>query len=200
MSGPSAVHLTRAFADDAGVSVVHDGEGRWPFETDRRFDLIVAISVLHHIPDYEAAVRQYVELTRPGGAFVSWQDPMWYPRVGRAERWLGRASYLIWRLGQGHYLQGLATRARRLRGILDEHQVSDMSEYHVVRQGVDELALQAVLERSFDDVRVVRYWSTQAGPLHRLGAALGLGGTFALIARDRLPRGGRAAKPLLPGN
>jgi hypothetical protein len=61
-----------------------------------------------------------------------------------------------------------------------------MSEYHVVRQGVDEEALKTLLRQRYAETTMMEYWSTQAGPLQRLGQRLGLHGTFSLVARDRL--------------
>ena len=187
MSGPSARYLQRTFADDPDVRVVFDANGLWVFDTDDRFDLVVAISVLHHIPDYLAAVARYADVTEAGGSFISWQDPSWYPRQSRRTLLASRAAYLAWRLGQGNLSRGLSTRIRRLRGILDEMQVSDMSEYHVVRRGVDEDALASLLRQRYAETITTTYWSTQAGPLQTIGRHLRLGGTFALLARDRLP-------------
>ena len=185
MSEPSAAYLRRSFFEDRGVSVVSDPDGRWVFDTGDRFDLVVAISVLHHIPDYLSAVARYVDVTEPGGTFMSWQDPAWYPRLSRRTLLASRSAYLAWRLGQGNFSRGFATRIRRLRGVLDETQVSDMSEYHVVRKGVDEKALESLLRGRYAETIITSYWSTQAGPLQRIGDRLGLGGTFSVVARGR---------------
>jgi SAM-dependent methyltransferase len=189
MSPPSAAHLRLRFAGDPHVRVVDDVDGSWVSETVDRFDLIVAISVLHHIPDYLAAVSRYSDITEPGGDFVSWQDPLWYARVPRQTLVASRAAYLAWRLGQGNLSRGLATQLRRLRGILDEDEVSDMSEYHVVRDGVDEEALASLVRSTFSETRIMRYWSTQGGLLQRAGDRLRLKSTFALVARGRLRAG-----------
>jgi hypothetical protein len=188
MSGGSAAHLSRLFAADAEVQVIHDATGDWSMDQPERFDLIVAISVLHHIPDYLEAVARWSVLTNRGGTFLSWQDPLWYGRVPRWTRWADRGAYLGWRLGQGDVRHGVGARLRRLRGVYDESQVSDMAEYHVVRQGVDEVALEELLRAGYAECRVERYWSTQAAPLQRLGERLGLGNTFSIQARDRRPR------------
>lgn len=186
MSSPSARHLEQTFRDQPAIRVVHDPDGSWAFHTADRFDLVVAISVLHHIPDYLAAVARYVERTEPGGTFVSWQDPMWYARQGGLTLFAARASYLVWRLGQGNWSRGLATVSRRIRGGLDESSPPDMTEYHVVREGVDEQALESLLLEHFATVQLTSYWSTQAGVLQRFGDRLHLSGTFSLVAHDRM--------------
>jgi len=183
MSGPSATSLEARFRDDSWVEVVRDPDGTWAYRTDRRYDLVAAISVLHHIPDYVQTVNRYVEMIEPGGTFLSWQDPMWYPSLDRASRVASRLSYYAWRLGQGDWMRGFATLRRRVRGILDETCPYDMAEYHVVRNGVGERQLESLLREEFAEVRLITYWSTQAATLQRVGDALGLKGTFALVAR-----------------
>jgi SAM-dependent methyltransferase len=187
MSAPSAGHVAELFSGDPAVRVLHDPEAAWVDTTDDRFDLVVAISVLHHIPDYLGAVSRYVDVTEPGGTFVSWQDPMWYARVPRRSLLSAQAAYLAWRLGQGNLARGLRTRLRRIRGVWDETEVSDMSEYHVVRQGVDELALMSLLRARYAEVQLTTYWSTQAASLQRAGERLGMTGTFSTVARGRVP-------------
>ena len=186
MSGASAARLERVFSGDTDVRVVHDPDATWVDGTTDRFDLVVAISVLHHIPDYLSAVSRYADITEPGGAFISWQDPMWYPRLSKGSLLAARASYFAWRFGQGNFKRGFGTRVRRIRGVLDEAEVSDMSEYHVVRNGVDEQALQSLLRARYAETELRRYWSTQADILQRAGERLGINCTFSLSARGRL--------------
>lgn len=188
MSRPSADYLRRAFAADPGVTVVLDAEGDWVFGSTSRFDLVVAISVLHHIPDYLTAVARYAEITDAGGSFLSWQDPLWYPRLSRWTLAVSRLAYYFWRLGQGNLARGTATRIRRARGVLDETKAADMTEYHVVRRGVDEEAIVSLLRSRYSEASVTRYWSTQSALLQRLGDRLGLVATFSLLARGRLPQ------------
>ena len=59
-----------------------------------------------------------------------------------------------------------------------------------MREGVDELAIARLLEESFAEVEVVRYWSSQGPPQQRIGEMLGIHNTFAVAARDL-----RAAEP-----
>ena len=183
MSAPSARVLENRFRNNDRVHVIlEDGDscgGAGPV------DVVVCVSVLHHIPDYLSAVRSYVERITGGGAFVSFQDPLWYARQSRLCRLADRGAYLMWRLTQGEFRRGAATVIRRLRGKLDEAQMSDMVEYHVVRAGVDEVALQELLLQHFETVRVVTYWSTQASWAQALGSCFGPHTTFGLIARNR---------------
>ncbi|MDD9370565.1 MAG: class I SAM-dependent methyltransferase [Acidimicrobiales bacterium] len=178
--------LRSHFRDRPDVRVEYDDDGDWIFRTDERFDLVVCISVLHHIPDYMRAVRRLAELTRPGGAFVCWQDPTWYPSMPTSVRAMSTGSYFVWRIGRGNLRRGLATRLRRGRGVLDENRAEDSAEYHVVRQGVDQDALVRLLAARYASVDLQSYWSTQWGPLHRVGQRMGLGNTFAIEATGRI--------------
>ena len=60
-----------------------------------------------------------------------------------------------------------------------------MVEYHVVRNGVDEQALRGLLEGSFEDLRLVPYWSNQSRLAFRLGRRLRFANQFALVAENR---------------
>ena len=124
-----------------------------------------------------------------GGAFATFQDPLWYPRRSKGSMALDRAAYFAWRLGQPSLWQGVQTRLRRARGELDESNRADMVEYHVVRQGVDEERLRDVLAARFTTVDLWTYWSTQAGLLQRGGTRLGSPNTFGLVARSARPLG-----------
>jgi SAM-dependent methyltransferase len=118
MSKPSADYLQQRYAGDPGVEVVYDPDGRWIFETDRTFDAVVCISVLHHIPDYLAAIQRYTELTRPGGTFISWEDPIWYARLPPRQRRAAQAAYYSWRVVRTPWRQGAGTLLRRVRGFV----------------------------------------------------------------------------------
>ncbi|MGH3751839.1 MAG: methyltransferase domain-containing protein [Pseudonocardiaceae bacterium] len=184
MSAPSARVLTHRFRHNDRVQVVLDTDGA-AAGRGGPVDVVVCLSVLHHIPDYLSAVRSYTDRIAPGGAFVSFQDPLWYARRSRLSRLVERAGYLMWRLPQGEFRRGLASVGRRLRGELDETKVSDMAEYHVVRAGVDEVALQELLRPHFAAVRMVHYWSAQVGWIQAVGSRVGPPTTFGLIARHR---------------
>jgi SAM-dependent methyltransferase len=185
MSLASVEYLSQRYSDDPNVEVVHDQDGSCKQFAGRSFDAVVCVSVLHHIPDYLAAVRNYVEMIRPGGSFVSWQDPILYARVPPAQLRAAKASYYLWRATTGEWSQGLKTASRRIRGVLDEANTADMVEYHVIRDGVDERALQEYLASCFDDVNVETYWSTQALLLQSWGDRRGYKSTFGVVAQGR---------------
>lgn len=184
MSVHSAEALRERFVGVDAVSVVHDPDGELAGAGD--VDAVVYLSVLHHIPDYLDAVSKAADLVRAGGALVSFQDPLWYPRQRRTSLIAAKVVYLAWRLAQGELVRGAATTVRRLRGVYDESSPSDMVEYHVVRQGVDDEALERLLGERFADVRVHPYWSTQSSWGQRLGRRLIAPNTFGLVATGRV--------------
>jgi hypothetical protein len=95
------------------------------------------VSVLHHIPDYMSFLKKASQRITTGGALLTLQDPAWYSRH-RVAHHPEQAAYFGWRLTQGNYISGLRTRLRRMRGLIDEKNPSDMVEYHVIRNGMDD--------------------------------------------------------------
>lgn len=186
MSKPSADSLKERFAGDQRVKIVYDPDAVWASETAERFDMVACLSVLHHIPDYIAFFESAAELTRDGGCFVSWQDPTWYKRRSAMTHRSEKAFYYLWRIGQGDLRRGLSTRIRRIRGIYDESNAADMSEYHVVRDGVDELLLEKHAKPLYEHVEIIRYWSTQSNLGQRVMSRRNLPTNFALVARGRV--------------
>ncbi len=184
-SQASAAHLSRTYAGREDVEVYHDATGEGIFSREQRVDAVVCAALLHHIPDYTTFVHRLAGLIDAGGWFYSTADPTYYPRRGRLTNIADRGTFFAWRLAQGNYRRGLATRLRRLRGEWSETEPSDLVEYHVVRDGVDELALESELQRWFGDVEVLPYWSTQSPFFQKLLSRAGIGSDFCLIARSR---------------
>lgn len=153
--------------------------------TDRRFDIVTHVSMLHHVPDYLGLLKRSAGVVRAGGCLITFQDPLLYARQPRYHRVLDRASYFIWRAGQGNVRRGLKTRWRRLRGVYSPSEVVDFEDYHVVRAGVDSEAIMALLNTSFERVKIVPYWSTYAAPLQRLGERMRLTSSFGILASGR---------------
>jgi SAM-dependent methyltransferase len=177
--------LRGAFGGNPRFTAFHDEAEDASGVEGGQFAVVLCASVLHHVPDYlwlaEKLIDQHLS---PGGAFVSVQDPLRYDTMSPIAHRFDRAAYLVWRLGRGNRVSGLVSLKNRLTGRLDPSRPGDMVEYHVVRNGVDERALQALLEPSFEELRVLPYWSNQARLAQRLGTRLGLANQFALVAED----------------
>lgn len=185
MSRPSLDVLRDQYGMNELFSPLLDEDGMFTNIGDKTFSLVLFASVLHHIPSYEAALGAAAARVVPGGALLTFQDPLWYPTLRKADRLLSRFAYLWWRLRQGNYVRGLKTRWRRVRGLYDEQNPSDTVEYHVVRQGVNQDDVQRTLSLLFRNVRLVRYWSTQSPFWQRAGERLRLENTFGVVATDR---------------
>jgi SAM-dependent methyltransferase len=192
MSRPALAQLDRRFGTNSDFSSVFDPDGSLS-EVGGGFSLVLCVSVLHHMPDYLTFLDCVTDKLRPGGSLLALQDPLWYPRAGRGVRVADRVAFYAWRLGQGDLREGFGTLGRRLRGGYDETNPSDMVEYHVVRQGVDERAVAGLLAGRFGSIEVLPYWSNQWGVAQRLGERLGLHNTFGVLARARAD----SARPLL---
>src|SRR5712692_784647 len=106
-----------------------------------RFDIIVANSFLHHVPDYIGMIRAAVELLAPHGQFFSFQDPLRYDSAGKFTMLFSNVAYFSWRVFKGDVLGGARRRLRRARGIYLADSVHDNAEYHVTRNGVDQGAI-----------------------------------------------------------
>jgi hypothetical protein len=183
MSAASVGSMQARFRRNDRFRAVLDPDGSLGVLGEERFGCVLFASVLHHIPDYETAIAGAIDAhLLPGGSLVSIQDPLWYPRMNAAVRHASSAAYLSWRIFQGDFARGLRTRLRRATSGLSEEAPGDAIEYHVVRDGVDEDSIAALLRPSFDRVEVHRYWSTQGAPQQRLGETAGVVNTFALRA------------------
>ena len=186
MSRPSLGRLDERYRTNPRLRTAFDSDGSLDVLEDKRFSLVVCSSVLHHIPDYLSFLAgPMLHHLAPGGTFLSFQDPLWYPSVGQITRRLDRWAFLAWRVGQGNLRQGMATFIRRQRGVYDEDRPNDMVEYHVLRQGCDHEAIRRLLEPSFQDVSVEVYWSTASPLLQRIGDRMSRPNTFLVQARGR---------------
>jgi SAM-dependent methyltransferase len=181
MSRPSLARLGEKFGANANFRGIFDPDGTLS-EAGSGFSLILFVAVLHHIPDYLAALTRASSRLVPGGALLSLQDPIWYPRQSKVSRGLYRVGYYVWRLPRGNWKRGVGSVVRRTRGTLDEDNPSDMVEYHVVRNGVDESAIRDLLLKTFGDVQVLPYWSNQSAAVQWIGTRLRLRNTFSILA------------------
>jgi SAM-dependent methyltransferase len=182
MSRPSLARLAEYFGTNSNFKGVFDPDGTLS-EVGSDFSLILYVSVLHHIPDYLEALTEASSRLVPGGALLSLQDPIWYPRQSKVSRGINWAGYYAWRLPRGNWKRGVSAVVRRTRGTLAENNPSDMVEYHALRNGVDESAIRDLLLKAFGDVQVIPYWSHQSAAVQWVGTRLGLRNTFGILAR-----------------
>jgi SAM-dependent methyltransferase len=154
-------------------------------ERDERYDVIVANSFMHHIPDYLGMIDEAIGLLSPAGQFFSFQDPMRYDSFGRFSTAFINIAYFSWRIFKGDLLGGIQRRLRRRRGEYLEDAVEDQTEYHALRGGLDHDAIGRLFaERGFG-CELITYFSTQSGLFQPIGAALGIKNTFSIIAGRR---------------
>jgi SAM-dependent methyltransferase len=181
MSRPSLLELTARFGTNPRFTPVFDVDGSLA-GTAERYSLILCVSVLHHIPDYLGFLARAVDKLAPGGSLLTLQDPIWYARAGRRSRLLDRAGFYSWRVLQGDLARGAATTGRRLRGVYDEANPSDMVEYHAIREGVDEQAVLELIRPRFAEVALLPYWSNQSALAQRVRDRLKIRNTFGINA------------------
>jgi SAM-dependent methyltransferase len=153
----------------------------------RRFDVVVAVSFLHHVPDYLSILGGAIEVVERHGQVFVFQDPMWASSMTHRDRLLSRIAYGAWRLRQPDALGGLARHVRRRRGVWLDDCAADNVEFHELRAGVDQESVRALLEAHGFEVRLVRYFSTQSLLWQRIGDRLRACNKFAIIAARNPP-------------
>ena len=158
--------------EDVGVVL---GEGL-------RYDVVVANSFLHHVPDYLSLIRRAADCLAEGGVLLTFQDPVWKPAMSRRDAIISALAYDLWRLTRPDVLGGIWRRLRRLAGFYSEHSVHDMTEFHAIREGVDQAAIRNLLEQQGFTCEVIEYCSCHGSAFQRLGDRLGVRNTFALLA------------------
>lgn len=148
-----------------------------------QYDVIVANSFLHHVPDYIGLISRGVAVLSGNGQFFSFQDPLRYNSIGRSTSVFSTLAYLSWRIFKGDMIGGLKRRIRRSRGKYLDQSLEDSFEYHVIRGGVDQDAIQELFNQLGFECEVVRYFSTQSRIWQPVGTTLRMKNTFAVIAR-----------------
>ncbi|HZW23952.1 MAG TPA: class I SAM-dependent methyltransferase [Gallionella sp.] len=154
-------------------------------DKSRTFDIVVANSFLHHVPDYLGMIRAASTLLKPGGQFFSFQEPLRYDSVGKLDRAFSSLAYFSWRIFRADAIGGMQRRMRRARGIYLEDSEADNAEYHITRNGVDQEAIRALFDEMGGQCDIVPYFSTQSSLFQPVGSMLGVKNTFAVIARKQ---------------
>lgn len=155
-------------------------------EEGQRFDIVVMNSVLHHIPDYMAIIERAAQALTADGVFLSFQDPMLRASISTKDGFLSSVAYLCWRVTRGDVIGGAWRHFRRRLGFFSEESPYDNAEYHAVRDGVDQSAIDALFRRAGLDCQVIEYCSFHSGLLQPFGEKLGVRNTFAIVAGRKL--------------
>ncbi len=151
-------------------------------QRSRKYDLIAVTAFLHHVPDYLKLLRQTLTLLAEHGQVLTFEDPIRYDSMRWPARLLGGVAYFSWRLLQGDVVGGTRRYLRRRfsnQTITEE----DDTEYHVVRNGVDQEAVASLLREMGMQSKTLRYFSTQGAMWQAAGRRLGLANSFAIVAR-----------------
>jgi ubiquinone/menaquinone biosynthesis C-methylase UbiE len=148
----------------------------------RKFDIIVANSFLHHIPDYMHLLRMMASAITERGIIMTFQDPMLYKSCSLRDFLFTNASYFFWRIRQKEVLSGLIRKFRRNLGIYNEDSIYDNTEYHVVRNGVNQLAIQNFLSEEGLECFTFEYGSFMSDYWQKIGDKINVKNTFAILA------------------
>lgn len=147
-----------------------------------QFDVIVANSLLHHIPDYLDLILRCIPRISDSGVFFSFQDPMWRASLSRRDATVSWVAYVLWRIFQGDVTAGIGRRLRRMAGIYSPDSLHDNVEYHAIRDGVNQDGIaQALICRGFM-CETVRYCSLHSDKAQFFGEWLGIRNTFGMVA------------------
>ncbi|CAF0694414.1 class I SAM-dependent methyltransferase [Candidatus Methylacidithermus pantelleriae] len=151
-------------------------------ELQKTYDVVAVSAFLHHVPDYLLLVESFLGLVGKGGQVITFEDPLWRPRLGWTSTIMDDLLYAMWRVSQPDPVGGAFRWLRRKCGIFRDTP-EDWVEYHGVRWGVDEEKIVTILERSGFEWEMYRYFSTPGKWEQRVGESLGLVNRFALWAR-----------------
>ena len=146
------------------------------------YDIVTANSFLHHVPDYLSMLRAVIPRLSANGQFFSFQDPLKYVTLVPGTRGFDRLAFATWRIGKADAWGGIWRYLRRARGEFREDSPHDNAEFHVLRDGVDQEAIESLFKTAGFECRIVPYFSTQSRIFQPIGAMLGLKNTFAFIA------------------
>jgi ubiquinone/menaquinone biosynthesis C-methylase UbiE len=94
------IAIGRKKAELAGIdNVTFRQSGVEEFDADGNYDMVLALNLLHLLPDRTAALAKIHRLLKPGGFFISstvcLADRMWFLRpVIPVMQWMGKAPYV----------------------------------------------------------------------------------------------------------
>lgn len=94
------IDIGREKAEQAGISNVSFRQsGLEEFEAEASYDMVLALNLLHLLPDRAAVLEKIHRVLKPGGLFISstvcLADRMWFMRpVIPVLQWIGKAPYV----------------------------------------------------------------------------------------------------------
>jgi SAM-dependent methyltransferase len=146
---PGMLSTLSRTADGLGIAVrteITDAEVL-PF-ADESFDLVFGHAVLHHIPDLEAALREFWRVLRPGGAVAFCGEPSRYGDLLAAVPKRGaQVAAPLWRLALG-----ASARRPEPAASSDGHELEPEVDVHAFAPSALNRMLGAA---GFGDVRIV---------------------------------------------
>ena len=148
-----------------------------------KYDIIVSSSLLHHVPDYLEMISKAIIMLSLHGQYFSFQDPLRYDTVNKFTLLFSKLAYFSWRVFQSDAIGGLKRWLRRTRGIFLDDSVSDITEFHVIRNGVDQDTICRLFKAHAIECEIVSYFSTQSRFFQTLGTLLGIKNHFSAVAR-----------------
>jgi len=151
-------------------------------QIDEKFDIIVANSFLHHLPDYIDTLSKVASKLNSGGQFFCFQDPLLYKSMSKINLIYSNISYYSWRIFKGDIFDGYKRFLRRKRGIFIDDSVHDNAEFHVVRYGVDQESIISFLKEHGFDCKMTQYFSTQNSLFQYFGTKCRMKNTFSIVA------------------
>ncbi len=80
-----------------------------------RYDIVLASSFLHHVPDYLKLIRDAAAVTAAYGQFLSIEDPMRYDSMKRFDLAFSAFAYFSWRIFRHDPIGGFRRYLRRKR-------------------------------------------------------------------------------------
>lgn len=151
-------------------------------DKNHQYDIIVANSFLHHVPDYLGLIKDCSVIISAHGQFLSFQDPIKYASVGKFTRLLTKVAYFSWRIFKDDIIGGMQRRIRRSRKIFMDDCPGDHIDYHAVREGVDQEAIAELFDILGFKCQITSYFSTQSRFWQPIGTVINAKNTFAIIA------------------